>query len=391
MKNKIGRNDLCPCGSGIKYKKCHGYSKTSGIPIKKHIIPELLNTKSTQNEISNKLGKIRPSISFNTRDYKFVAVGNQLHYAKKDKWQTFHDFLFDYIKHCLSSDWGNRELKKVYNERHQILQWYKDLCDFQRSNKTSKAKIHTAIASGPVWAYLSLSYDLYLLRHHSALHERLISRLKDKHQFQGARYEVYVAASFIKAGFEIEFEDESDRSRSHCEFVATYKGSGVKFSIEAKSRHRQGVLGQKGKNKAPEDVKLRIGTLLRQALRKQASHPRIIFIDVNMPPEEAKFFNTTWLKPLEKAVSQVETEKIDGKPVPGAYLFSTNHPYHYVGNEKPVPSRDLFFTAINIPVFLETNKENIEEKTEKIKKDIPEVLQIWHSLTSHHFIPDEYY
>ncbi len=22
MKNKIGRNDLCPCGSGKKYKKC---------------------------------------------------------------------------------------------------------------------------------------------------------------------------------------------------------------------------------------------------------------------------------------------------------------------------------------------------------------------------------
>ena len=23
-KTKIGRNDLCPCGSGQKYKKCHG-------------------------------------------------------------------------------------------------------------------------------------------------------------------------------------------------------------------------------------------------------------------------------------------------------------------------------------------------------------------------------
>ncbi|MFR7920373.1 MAG: SEC-C metal-binding domain-containing protein [Anaerostipes sp.] len=21
---KIGRNDLCPCGSGKKYKRCHG-------------------------------------------------------------------------------------------------------------------------------------------------------------------------------------------------------------------------------------------------------------------------------------------------------------------------------------------------------------------------------
>jgi uncharacterized protein YecA (UPF0149 family) len=22
--SKVGRNDLCPCGSGKKYKKCHG-------------------------------------------------------------------------------------------------------------------------------------------------------------------------------------------------------------------------------------------------------------------------------------------------------------------------------------------------------------------------------
>jgi preprotein translocase subunit SecA len=22
--DKVGRNDLCPCGSGKKYKKCHG-------------------------------------------------------------------------------------------------------------------------------------------------------------------------------------------------------------------------------------------------------------------------------------------------------------------------------------------------------------------------------
>jgi uncharacterized protein len=25
-KEKIGRNDPCPCGSGIKFKKCHGRS-----------------------------------------------------------------------------------------------------------------------------------------------------------------------------------------------------------------------------------------------------------------------------------------------------------------------------------------------------------------------------
>jgi uncharacterized protein YecA (UPF0149 family) len=27
---KVGRNDPCPCGSGKKYKKCHGAAATFG-------------------------------------------------------------------------------------------------------------------------------------------------------------------------------------------------------------------------------------------------------------------------------------------------------------------------------------------------------------------------
>lgn len=29
---KVGRNDPCPCGSGRKYKKCHGGAPTGGAP-----------------------------------------------------------------------------------------------------------------------------------------------------------------------------------------------------------------------------------------------------------------------------------------------------------------------------------------------------------------------
>jgi hypothetical protein len=31
-KIKIGRNAPCPCGSGLKYKKCHGREQSSHIP-----------------------------------------------------------------------------------------------------------------------------------------------------------------------------------------------------------------------------------------------------------------------------------------------------------------------------------------------------------------------
>jgi uncharacterized protein YecA (UPF0149 family) len=31
MAAKAGRNDPCPCGSGKKYKKCHGAGGVAGI------------------------------------------------------------------------------------------------------------------------------------------------------------------------------------------------------------------------------------------------------------------------------------------------------------------------------------------------------------------------
>ena len=51
----------------------------------------------------------------------------------------------------------------------------------------------------------------------------MIERLKSDNQseFYGALYETYVAAHFIKAGFDLEFENEADRLNTHCEFTAS--------------------------------------------------------------------------------------------------------------------------------------------------------------------------
>src|SRR5947199_10373148 len=40
----------------------------------------------------------------------------------------------------------------------------------------------------------------------------------------------------VRAGFDLEFEDETDSSRTHCEFTATFPSTGKKFSVEAKMR-----------------------------------------------------------------------------------------------------------------------------------------------------------
>lgn len=350
-----------------------------GLP--SHVQQEIIQRELKDKKRKAQYGDVRDTISLDADGGKFVAVGNEVHFSKK--WMTFHDFLFDYIKKSVGPEWGQAEIQKEYNDRHPILQWYKLLCDFDREHIKKEGEVYSAVCTGAVGAYLSLAYDLYVLRHHLFLQERLIRRLKKIKQFQGARYEVFVTASFIKSGFDIEFEDETDRSVSHCEFVATHKESGKKYSIEAKSRHRPGYLGQDGVTRKHEEIRLRIGKLLRSALMKEASHTRIVFIDINMPPAEGRTFEKKWMKGLMKEKNKVETDIINGKPSPPAYIYFTNHPYHYVGDEETEPKKNFVMTAINVPAF-KVNAPEIAKAKE------PQIFMLWESINLHTKVPNKF-
>lgn len=375
----VGRNDPCPCGSSKKYKKCCGLNPPNSIP--SEVIKEIREKFKQQHFAKQKYGDIRPFISNDFHGHKIVAVGNQVHFSKN--WKTVHDFLGDYIKQCLGSEWGSRELKKDVPEMHPIIQWYRELCEFQKRNVVKERNLYVATCTGTVGAYLSLAYNLYLLRHHSLLQKSLIERLKNKDQFQGALYELYVTAAFIKAGFNIQFEDESDRTSSHCEFLATHKETKNQYSVEAKSRHRPGFLGQKGEPQDLDKIKFRIGQLLNDALNKRADFTRIIFIDVNMPPEEERDFKISWFNPLVKIIGQIETQQKKENSIKLAFLFFTNHPYHYIGKDQIDPAKNFFFTAINIPEFKKNDVIALE-------KAYPVMLSLWRSINKHVQVPHDF-
>lgn len=240
-------------------------------------------------------------------------------------------------------------------------------------------QIHSGVCSGPAAAYLSLAYDLYMLRHHSLLEAHLVERIKNRRQFQGARYELYVSATFIKAGIEIRLEDEKDRSQSHCEFLAIPKKTDKLYSVEAKSRHREGILCQPGARKNEAQIRLRIGRLLRSALAKQAHGTRIIFIDVNMPPTASSPFTSNWFRPLAQEIEKVENDTINGKPSPPAYIFVTNHPYHYVGDHEPDPAKSFMLTAINVPDF--------KQETNELRHIDPAIAELWVSVNQNVRVP----
>ena len=87
----VGRNDRCPCGSGKKFKKCHGdVARVDRISAAMAAAPAILarlEAKEHQRIEQQGLGKPIIAAKMDT-GHQLVAVRNRLLYSKK--WRTFH-------------------------------------------------------------------------------------------------------------------------------------------------------------------------------------------------------------------------------------------------------------------------------------------------------------
>ena len=336
---RIGRNAPCPCGSGRKYKRCCGdplKEQRSGdgrrlitvppeieLALKRHEAQELIRTQQQ--------GLGRPIIAPKVGEHQFVFVGDTFHHSKE--WNFFSDFLSTYITNVLGGDWGNAEIAKPVEDRHPIMQWYDSYCHFQQSNEKHPDGIYVATATGVVFCYLGLAYNLYLLKHNVELLDRFVTRLKNRKQFQGAYYELIVANCLIRAGCELKLEDETDESSKHCEFSAVSKQTSKKYWVEAKMRSVSGLLGKTDVDGGTSSSKptSQLSKHLREALEKPADDERLIFIDVNAPPlatresDSGKPEIPRW---LEAAGKQLDDREKDLKEDERAYVFVTNMPFH---------------------------------------------------------------
>lgn len=286
-------------------------------------------------------GDVRPIISTVDHDYRLVAVGHTIHWDKKSKWRTFTDFLLSYIQHLLSVEWGAAERKKPIENQHIVLQWYHAFSQMQQRSPAADATgLRSGVPDGPSFAYLLLAYDLYLLGDHGALRDRFVRRLKEPAEFQGARYELFVAATLIRAGFDLAPEDERDGSRQHAEYFATNRRTGEMFSVEAKSRRLPGVLGFPGETASEKDFHLDVRQLIKRALEKKVEHPYIVFIDANMPPRYATERRAEWVENVNQAMLKADSMFNDVGVRAGSlynFLAVTNVPDHYGEAGGPLP------------------------------------------------------
>jgi len=96
-KKNYRRNMPCPCGSGKRFKHCHGRlseeSARTGADIPHEIKQKLAEAQAKERAFKTAHGKSKPIISTEFKDWRFVAVGSELHYAQKSKSNYFTDFL----------------------------------------------------------------------------------------------------------------------------------------------------------------------------------------------------------------------------------------------------------------------------------------------------------
>lgn len=368
---KSGRNELCPCSSGRKYKHCHG----APVPPLRPVPPILekpaarADAERIQRERQQGLGK--PIIAAMFEGERLVAVKNRLLHSKR--WRTFEDFLFDYIKVAMGSAWGNAELAKPAEQRHPVLVWYQKACAYLNQFIKEPGKVHPTSGTGAVAGYLHLAYDLYAIDHNAELQEKLLARLRHRESFSGARYELYVAATFVRAGFDIEFENEDDRDTSHCEFTATYRKTGRRFSVEAKRR---------------EGRRDRIGHLFNNALAKNANHTRVIFIDINARDDSPGEQRPGFLEKALRRMRSFEGQPLNGQPRPPAYVFVTNTPWDlYL--DLPAPRCTVLAEGFQILDFKSGVQASLRQVIEAREAHV-EMHELIRSLKDHSDIPSTF-
>jgi hypothetical protein len=269
----------------------------------------------------------RPQMQAEFQGKKIRAVRNSIYIRPED--ETFYDFQINLLLWTLGKKWFDAEMSKPLEQRHIILQWRHELNELLRAQRKlgdAPTKPVSAPLTGDVKALQVLADDIYQLEHALKTPRKIIERLRDSRQFQGARYEIAVASIIARCGFEISFID--DHSKKTPEFVA-YKGE-EQIAVEAKSRHRPGVLQHPGKAQeegqlAPANIKHHYEEALQQ---NPGNIPFLVFIDVNAPlTPDTPPLQRPWVR---EAMACFDDRRQEGKlDDPDTGLVLTNFGWHY--------------------------------------------------------------
>lgn len=285
----------------------------------------------------------RPQIQAIVGDKKFRAVGKTLY--RRPLNESFYDFQINHLLWLFGEDWYNTEMAKPEEQRHVILKWRAERNDQLRRYRdpANPATLVRAPVTGGMRALQVLADDLYQLAHALDPPRKVLARLRDIRQFQGARYEILTASLFARCGFEITFID--DTSRRNPEFIADRDSE--RIAVEAKSRHRAGVLNERGAYR--ENTAAEIRRLYDAAMGQNPGNcPFLVFIDVNLPlTPDLQPIKREWVVEAMRACSDREQEGLDSKDTA---LILTNFGWHF-SQKEGAPPGEHFVARVEHPTY----------------------------------------
>lgn len=259
-----------------------------------------------------------------------------------------------YVPNVFGKEWFDTEIAKPRGTRHPVMEARVKALSFMNKQPRNPDGSYQVQMTGPILGYFTFAYDLFVVQDNGRLDERLLQRLKNCDMFQGARHELFAEATCLRAGFTIEHEDETDGSTRHVEFIATHRATGQKTAVEAKSKHRPGVLGQPGTAQTEGQQNLKVGQLLNDAIHKNAQHPLVVFLDLNLPwSTAAKLLKIEPNKPqhpiIQKTLDRMRKQYNRNDPI--NLLVITNHPEHYSEDEESAQAPQLLSIQTNVPLL----------------------------------------
>jgi hypothetical protein len=294
-------------------------------------------------------------------DTRFRIVWNELWHNPQE--QTFHQFLDGLVVKTLGQNWFEQQQSLPAKNQNAIVRWRTAMLSLISKPGDANDAVSTGhTLTGPVKAYLCFGYDLYWLQLVHRLPESVIERLKDFLPFQGARYEVLIAAVFARAGFEIEWIDDTKAAGKHPEFIAKHKKTEKKVGVETKSRMRPGAMNYIGSVTSETHLKGDVFDLYEKAVQQAPADglPFLIFIDPNVPasfPKNVPAYSDIpvdtfpWMTEIRDRLVSIWNAATE--PSAESAIFVTNFAFYYGNEEDPSPIGMVsFFPSIKPRVSL---------------------------------------
>jgi hypothetical protein len=294
------------------------------------MLARLARSAKEQRRWTEEFGQVRPIWRATFKGRHLVGVGSRVLWGS---FETVPDFLDSYVGSLVGKEWAEAEKRKPLEERNPLLRWR---YGFVTSANKSRAqhpdeKIVSVAATGEASAYFLLAWDLFTIEAFGKLQTKFVKRLKSGQEFQGVRHELFAMATLVRAGYAIEHHPKSVKSSRRTECDAVHQASGGRITMEAKSRHRHGVLGFSGGTpKALDQMRPEVVDLLMEALEKPTSDPLVIFLDLNLPPIDMSVREASMrdvMDSVDEARGRIGLAETDADRF--AAIYVTNHPLHY--------------------------------------------------------------